>query len=94
MQINIHNISELFLTHFLSLKKLLVVIATCIAMELYTCMLGHTLVSVSAAYSTDIIFVKIFSRSNVAGRIFCAFGKKVYIIRLVVIPITSIVAHL
>lgn len=89
-----HSISELFLAHFLFLKKLLVTIATCIATELYTCMLGHTLVSVSAAYNIDIISVKIFSRSNVTGRIFCAFGKKVYIIRLVVMPITSIVAHL
>ncbi len=94
MHINIHNISELFFTHFLFLKYWLVAMPTCIAIELYTCMLGHTFVSVSVAYSIDIIFVNIFSRSNESGRIFCAFGKNVYIIKLVVIPITSIAAHL
>lgn len=94
MQINMHSTNELFFTHFLFLKYWLVAIPTCIAMELYTCMLGHTLVSVSVEYSNDIIFVKILSRSNESGRMFCAFGKNVYIIRLVVIPITSMAAHL
>ena len=48
-------------------KLIVFIMAKCAPRELYTCMLGHRLVGVSALYRWDTIIVKILSLGNTAG---------------------------
>ena len=63
-------------------------------MELYTWMLGHRLVGVSACHSIEIIWVKTLSLGITGGRRWWPLGHSVDISRNTVIPVARNAKHL